>query len=90
MRSLTAGGCLDVLGGCRPPSSRRRFAVEGCILVRIEEIQDRARHAGEASEVPDGGGRHVDPANAAEDGLHVAHASGATVEPAGTAAEACE
>ena len=55
VRALAAGGGLDVLRGCCAPAWGRRLAVEGRILVGVEQVQHGAWHAGKAAEILDGG-----------------------------------
>ena len=90
MRAFSTRGALDVLWPCGTPPERGRSAVEGGVLVGVEEIEHRAGNAGQPFEIPNGGRRHVDAAEAAEYGLHVADAGAAAVEAAGPAAEAAE
>ena len=87
MRPFAAGGGVDVLRGGGTPAWGRRLAVEGGVLVRIEQIQHGAWHAGKAAEILDRRRRDVDSADAAEDRLHVADTSGAAVEATRAAAE---
>ena len=87
MRAFAPGGGLDVLRGGGTPAWGWRLAVEGGVLVRIEQIQHGAWHAGQAAEILDRRRRDVDTADAAEHRLHISDTGGAAVEAACPAAE---
>ena len=61
--------------------------MEGGVLVRVEQVQHGAGHAGEAAEILDRRGGDVDSADAAEHRLHISDTRGAAVEAACPAAE---
>jgi hypothetical protein len=90
VRALVPGRGLDVLRRRRAPAGGRGAAMEGRVLLSVEQIEHGARHAGEFFEVADRGRADVDATDAAERRLHVADACGAAIEPARPAAEAAK
>lgn len=70
---------------------RRGFgAVEGAILLAIEQIEDGARSAGDPLEIADGTGVDVDSAGADEPTLHRADAHPRLLEADGPATDPAE
>ena len=64
-----AEGGVDVGRGRLAPVQRRLAAVEGEVLLAVEQVEAGAGHARHAREVADGGCVHVDAAQAAEVGF---------------------
>jgi hypothetical protein len=90
VRAFAASCSLNIRGCGFLPVRWRLGAVEGAVLLAVEQIQHGAGHAGQAAEVADAGRVHVDAAQAAEFRLQVAHARARTVEAARAAAQAAE
>ncbi|EGQ62759.1 hypothetical protein GGI1_14868 [Acidithiobacillus sp. GGI-221] len=90
MWPLMARSPADVRWRRLLPICGRLLAVEGAILIPVEEIQERSRHASETREIGNGPLIGINPTQAAETGLHGADAGLATIEARSAAAQAAE
>ena len=90
VRPLATGGALDVLRRGLTPVSGRLGAMEGAVLVGVEQIEHGARHASQAPEVAHAGRININAPDAAEVGAHVADARARLVEALGASTKASE
>ena len=88
-RSPPAAAWMSAVAAGRQPRGGS-WPWKARVLVAIEEIEDRPRHADQALEVADSGGTHVDTAEAAKGGDHIADTGATAAEAERTATNAAE